>query len=213
MPKAALNAVPTASPVKARHILAVDDDALGLELLAEGLTAAGYQVACAESGEDALEYARNRQFDLAIVDMQMPGISGAELAKRLLGSFGCFSLILSGLSDAASIRAAVEDGALAYLVKPIDIPRLIPAIETALARSAELSQLTRSREHLNVALREGRETSVAIGILAERMHLDREAAFVLLRDTARNGRRRVVQVAEEIIQATETLNRIGRPAH
>jgi response regulator NasT len=193
------------------HILAVDDDAVALAIVAEGLAAAGYCVAAANCGEEALECAKSRLFDLALVDMQMPGISGAELARRLLADHGCYSLVLSGRSDSESVQAAVKDGALGYLVKPIGIRALVPAIETALARSAELGHVNRDRDHLCTALREGRETSVAVGILAERMRLDRESAFNLLRDASRNERKRIAQVAESIVQATETLNGFRRP--
>jgi response regulator NasT len=201
----------TNPPGRTRHILAVDDDAVALGILAEGLAGAGYEISTAGSGEEALECAKSRRFDLAIVDMQMPGISGAELAKALLDAFGCYSLVLSGRSDGASVQAAAKDGALGYLVKPVGIPGLVPAIETALARSAELDHVTRDRDHLCIALREGRETSVAVGILAERLRLDREAAFNLLRDTSRSERKRIAQVAESIVHATETLNGFKRP--
>jgi response regulator NasT len=188
------------------HILVVDDDALALTILSEGLGAAGYMVTTAESGEDALECAKGQNFDLAIVDMNMPGISGAALAKQLLSAYACLSLILSGRNDAESVKTAVAEGALGYLVKPIEVPKLIPSIETALARCAEMSDLARSRENLSVALREGRETSIAVGILVERLRLDRETAFARMRDGARSRRKRVSQIAAEIIQASEVLN-------
>jgi response regulator NasT len=197
---------------RARRILAVDDDAVALAIVAEGLAGAGYEVETAPSGEAALERAGNRQFDLALVDMQMPGISGAELSRRLLADHECYSLVLSGRSDGASVQAAVRDGALGYLVKPLAIASLVPAIETALARAREIGDVNRDRTNLAIALREGRDTSVAIGILAERLRLDREAAFALLRDTSRNQRKRIVQVAESVIQSTETLNGFSRPA-
>jgi response regulator NasT len=196
---------------KARHILAVDDDAISLDTLAEGLAEAGYEVVAAKSGEEALECAKTRRFDLAVLDMQMPGISGAELARRLLGEFGCYSLILSGRSDGNSVQAAAKDGALGYLVKPVGIAGLVPAIETAIARSTDMDHVTRDRDHLCAALREGRETSIAVGILAERMRLDRESAFNLLRDASRNERKRIAQVAESIVHATETVNGFRPP--
>jgi two-component system, response regulator PdtaR len=189
-----------------RSILLVDDDAEGLAALAEGLTRAGYRVTTAESGDVALRCAKSHVFDLAVVDMRMPDMTGAELAGHLLKNFGCFSLILSGSSDPGFVRDAVRDGALGYLTKPLDAPRLVPAIETALARAREVSGLMRSHENLSTTLREGRETSMAIGVLVERLRLDRDSAFARLRDTARNQRRRVAEVAEQVVIAAEILN-------
>ncbi len=203
--------MPGTPPVKASQLLLVDDDEMALTLLAEGLSAAGYDVTCAESGEDALDCAKGQPFDLAVVDMRMRGMSGAELAKKLIEHYGCFSLILSGSSDAESIRAAVDDGALGYLVKPLGVEHLLPSIETALARCREISALAKSRESLNSALQQARETSVAVGILMERRGLNRETAFARLRDAARRERRKVSQLAEEVVRAAETINAVGAP--
>jgi response regulator NasT len=198
----------TESP-KPRHILLVDDDTLASALIAEELATAGYMVTCAESGEDALECAKGSQFDLAILDMHMPLMSGAELAKRLIAHYGCFSLILSGSSDPESIRSAVEDGALGYLVKPISVANLVPAIETALARCREISALQKNQENLNTALKEARETSCAVGILIERAGLNRDTAFIHLRDLARSQRRKVSQLSGDLVRAAELLNAAG----
>jgi response regulator NasT len=199
---------PDSVPVRSRHLLLVDDDEMALTLLSEGLTGAGYQVTCAVSGDDALDCAKGAQFDLAIVDMRMHGMTGAELAKRLIANYGCFSLILSGSTDAESIRAAVEDGALGYLVKPLGIEHLLPSIETALARCREISALAKSRESLNTALQQARETSIAMGILIERRGLNRDSAFAHLRDAARRQRRKVSQLAEDVVHAAELMNAI-----
>jgi len=192
-----------------KRLLLVDDDAVALAALSEGLGRRGYSVATAPSGEDALRIAQTSTFDLALLDMRLPGISGAALAKQLQGNFGTFSVILSGCEDFAAVQEAIDDGALGYLLKPFDVARLVPTIEASLARAKEMSSLLRGYQNLSKTLQEGRETSIATGILMERLRLDRNTAFVRLRDAARTQRRRVSHLAEDILKAAELLNRGG----
>ncbi len=191
------------------NLLLVDDDRLVLATLGEGLSRAGYRVTSASSAEEAIERAREQPFDLALVDMRMSGMSGAELSRRLLDEFACCTLILSAYGDLDIVREAASHGALGYLIKPIDVASLVPALESALARAKELLELRSTRDQLSTALRQGRETSMAIGILMERLRIDRDAAFARLRDSARAQRRRVSEVAEDLLRAADTLNSPG----
>lgn len=190
-----------------RHrILAVDDAPEDLEIIALGLGKSGFDVVTAASGEDALKSAARETFALALIDMRMPGLSGAELARRLLAEYGCFSLILSADSRADQVAEAVNDGALGYLIKPFDVARMRPTILAAILRARELASLIRSHDHLRAALAQGRETSMAIGILMERLRIGRDAAFLRLRDHARSQRRKVEDVAADLVDAAESLN-------
>lgn len=96
-------------------------------------------------------------------------------------------------------------------MKPADIPQLVPAIEAALARSAELRTLRATGDQLQTALNENREVSMAVGLIMERRRLGRQQAFDLLRSTARSQRRRIGEVAQELLAAAELLN-IGKEA-
>jgi len=100
----------------------------------------------------------------------------------------------------------VAHGGLGYLVKPVDTPQLVPAIQAALARAVELRALEAQKAQMEQALAGSRVASVAIGILMERRGLDRVAAFSLLRDRARSHRRKLDDVSEELVRALETLN-------
>lgn len=196
---------------KAYKVLAVDDVPEDLEIIAKALGKSGLEVTTALSGEQALELAARERFALALVDMHMPGLSGAELARRLLAEHGCFSLILSADGRTDRVVEAVNDGALGYLLKPFDVSRMRPTILAAILRARELASLVRSHEHLRTALLEGRETSMAVGILIERFRLDRETAFNRLRDTARSQRRKVEDVAADLVGAAETVNLAAPP--
>lgn len=189
------------------RLLLVDDDRLILATLARDLRDLGYQTETADSGEAALERAAATDFDLAVMDMRMPGMNGIEAARRLREAKGVPCLFLSAYSDLAQVRQAVEEGGLGYVVKPVDAPRLFPAIETALARARDLVALTQARAQLERALTGGRHTNIAIGILMERRRLAEAAAFDALRAAARDERRKLEEYAGDLVATLERLNR------
>jgi len=189
-----------------RRILIVDDDRLILATLSKGLQQAGYEISQAASGEEALRIAHEQNPDLAVLDVRMPVMSGIVLAKHLRDKTTVPFMFFSAYSDIEMARQAAEYGAVGYLVKPIDTPQIIPAIEAGLARAAEIKGLRRSEADLTAALAAGRETSIAIGLLMERYHVNRERAFETLRTHARTQRRKINDVAADLINAEETLN-------
>jgi response regulator NasT len=194
-------------PVK-RHILVVDDDRLVLITLASGLREAGYEVSAASNGQDAFDSARSKHPDLALLDVRMAGMSGIELGRLLRERTGVPFLYLSAYGQADIVKSAAEHGALGYLVKPLDIPQILPSIEAALARAGEIRKLRDAEAQLNEALANSREISTAVGVLMERAHLDQKEAFEALRNHARAQRRKVQDVAKDVISGVETINRV-----
>lgn len=192
------------------HILIVDDDRLILSTIGRGLRDAGYRVSEASDGQSALELVARDKPDLAVLDVRMPGMSGIELAAQLTSDYQLPFIFLSAYGGSHIIEHANALGALGYLVKPLDVPQIIPAIEAALARAAQIDDLKTKGEQLSHALETGRETSIAIGILMERRGLDRTQAFEALRAHARTQRRRVHEIAGEIVEALEALNKTVR---
>lgn len=191
---------------ESKRILLVDDDRPILRSLAEGMRGAGYIVSEAESGATALELVAHTQFDVAILDVRMPGMSGLELAKALSQRSDLPFLFMSAHSEMDVVKNAAEYGALGYLLKPVAVSQVIPAIETVLARAQELRKLRETEAHLNVALTSGREINIAIGIIMERNRVDRQAAFDILRISARSQRRKMNDLAEEFVRAAEVMN-------
>lgn len=116
-------------------ILVCDDDRLVLATLVHGLKSAGYDVIEADNGDDAILLARERRPDLALLDMRMNGKTGLDVAAYLRDHVGTPFMFLSAFNDERIVRQAVEFGALAYLVKPLDVRQIVPAVESALARS------------------------------------------------------------------------------
>lgn len=193
----------------ARRILIVDDDPDAIVQLADALRGAGHEVTAAESADEAIAAAAAARPDLAVLDIRMQGASGLDLGAVLRDDFGVPFVFLSLMDDEETVRQASATGAIAYLVKPLDMRQCIPTIEAALARAAELRRLRESESQLTTALQQGREISMAIGLLMERLHLDREAAFEKLRDDSRARRQRMSDVAGELLRCAERLNALA----
>jgi two-component system, response regulator PdtaR len=196
-----------------RLILLVDDDTLLLDYIGTVLQQAGYDTLSAASAPEALQRIAERGathqapgFALALLDISMPGMSGLDLARRLKDHTEVPFMFLSAVDDAETARQAASHGAVGFVVKPVEASRLLPAFEAALARADEIRQLRRTEANLNAALAAGRETSLAVGVLMARYQTDRNTAFEVLRDHARSSRRKVNEVAEQIVAAEELLN-------
>lgn len=182
------------------RLLLVEDDRLNAATLEEGLRAHGYEVLIAHSAEEALALLEQGQVNLAVLDEKLPGMTGLDLASVLSERYALPMVFLTAFGDPERVRSAIERGALAYLVKPIDVDQLLPMLNTVLARSDELRTLRRNGQNLQRALNERREISIAVGILMERLSIERQPAFEMLRKTARSQRRRIEDVAREMMQ-------------
>ena len=115
-------------------------------------------------------------------------------------------MFLSAYKDLDTIRQAAGEGALGYLLKPVDLPQILPSIETALVRAAELRRLPAAESHLNETLNRNRSVSLAIGVIMERHRLSQTEAFEVLRFFARSHRRKISDVAAEVVRALDTIN-------
>ncbi|MBT0961504.1 ANTAR domain-containing response regulator [Denitromonas iodatirespirans] len=191
-----------------KRVLIVDDDRVILNLLAEGLRDLGYEVMTAATGEEALAQVAAGAFDLAVLDMRMPGMPGLALARALREQGGPPFVFLSAFGDAAIVQEAAEAGAMGYLIKPVDVPQLVPFLEASMARAKEMAQLRTTTGHLEQALSVEQKTRTAVGIIMVRKGLDRQQAFDFLRAQARSQRRKIGDLSEDLIAAVEGTNRI-----
>lgn len=188
------------------RILLADDDRLILSTLGQGLRDAGYEILEATDGKAAVHVCETAQPELAILDIRMPGMSGVEAAHLIRERTATPFIFLSAYGDKEVVQLAVQEGALAYLVKPVDIPQIVPTIEAALARAAELSELRHATDSLSSALKMNRETSMAVGLIMERYRVTRDVAFEILRQYARSERLKVNQLASSLLNAVEGLS-------
>ena len=127
-------------------ILLVEDDRLILHTLANGLRNAGYHILEADSGESAMQLCTGEgRPDLALLDMRLTGMSGIDFARWLKKTWGTPFLFLSAYNDPKIVTNAAELGALGYLVKPLDIPQILPSLRIALQRAGEIHKLQQAK--------------------------------------------------------------------
>jgi two-component system, response regulator PdtaR len=189
----------TESEVHMPKILVVDDDLAILATISLGLRRAGYQVLQVDSGVPAIRICRHEKPDLAILDMNLPDMSGLQVAEALRKETSTPFIFLSAHSGDDLVKAAVAAGALGYLVKPVEVARIVPAIEVALKRADELEQLRLGNANLGEASLLNRDTDMAVGLIMERHQLDRAAAFDLLRASARGHSGGIADLAKRLV--------------
>jgi AmiR/NasT family two-component response regulator len=180
-------------------LLVVDDDALITATIGSTLREAGYEVFEASDAERALELCASRRMDLAILDNQLPSLSGPQLALMLREQHALHSIFLSAYDNSELVQQAIDAGAISYLLKPIDPLELIPAVRAALSRATELRTLAEREGQLKDSLTASRDINTAVGVLMERLNIRQEHAFACLRRYARTQRRRIVDVARDLL--------------
>lgn len=127
------------TPSNARRILIVDDDRGQRSLIETFLQTQGYATESAGSGEAALALIRERSFAMIISDVRMPGMSGLEMLRRVRQTHPDLPVLLvTAFADIRTAVAAMRDGAVNYLAKPIDLDELITTVRRSVERPHEL---------------------------------------------------------------------------
>jgi DNA-binding response OmpR family regulator len=189
----------TRLPGRTRRLLFVGDDRESSGLLFDALRHAGYEIAAAESADDALAAIATAAPDLAVLDIKMPGISGSILSELLSDQFNIPFVFFSALDTEETMHGAMMMGALPHLVKPCEMGQCISVINTAVARADKLRRPRLTESQLSMALQQSRVVGMAIGLVMERLRLSREMAFQILEREARAKRQRVSQLAQELL--------------
>jgi two-component system, response regulator PdtaR len=194
------------------RILVVDDDRLVLATVVAGLRQAGFEVLEADNGDDAILLARNHRPRLAILDMRMQGKSGMDVARYLASNTSTGFIFLSAFGDPSIVDESARLGALGYLVKPIDIRSIVPAVNAALAKlDASPAPAARAAPAAaSGAALPARDEAIAVGILMERLRLDQARALQALRSQAHAEGRSVESLAASMVEAANRLNSIPR---
>jgi len=193
--------------VEVKSLLLVDDDRLILATLSSELRLAGYQINTVETVDEAEVWLQaNERPDLVILDMRMPNRDGLELTPLLADLEHIPFILLTAYSEKEVVEQANLSGAMAYLVKPVDMTQLILSIENALARAHELKALRGSAQQLQHALDTDRTASIAIGIIMDERLINHDEAMKLLRNMARSQHIKLADLSANIVSARETLN-------
>jgi response regulator NasT len=222
------------APAPRRRLLVVDDDRLVLATVVHGLTHAGFEVIDADNGDDAILLARQHRPELALLDIRMDGLSGFDVAAYLRDHLHIPFMFLSAFNDEATLAQIRALGALAYLVKPLDVAQIVPAVEQAYAeaqaraRSAPPPSTARPEVVVpspapaapaaagqptgEVALADPlrQPVALAVGILMHRLSLPRQAALERLQRLARQEGRPIEDSAAAMVAALEQLSLPGQ---
>jgi response regulator NasT len=190
-------------------ILVVDDDRLVLATLTHGLAQAGYDIIDADNGDDAILLAREHRPDLALLDIRMEGKSGFDVAAYLREYIQMPFMFLSAFSDDETVAKVKELGAVAYLVKPLDIRQIVPVVEAAFAQKAQQPPAEPPRREPVGVDPLTQPVAIAIGVLMHRYSLSRSAAFERLQRLATTENRSLQQQSERLIEAVELLSMPG----
>lgn len=181
-----------------KRILIAEDETLIRMDLAEMLRENGYEViAEATNGEEAIALAHELKPDLAILDVKMPKLDGITAAETIVKISPV--LMLTAFSQKDLVERALDAGVMAYVVKPFTIDDLIPAIEIATARHAQMIALQSEIADLTERLETRKLVDRAKGILMQAMKLSEPDAFKWIQRTAMDKRVSMKQVAEAVI--------------
>ena len=185
-----------------RIVLAEDEAIIRLDLR-ETLQEEGYEVVGdVGRGDKAIELVRELKPDVAIFDIKMPGISGIEAAKIVSKEKICPVVMLTAFSQREIIEEARDAGALAYLVKPFQKTDLVPAIELAIARFAEMRALSGEVDALGAQLEMRKLIDRAKGVLIDNYKMSEADSFLFIQRLAMSERKKMGEIAERIIAGT-----------
>ena len=167
----------------------------------ETLTEAGYEVVAeAADGESAYQSALEHQPDLCVMDVKMPKMDGISAAEKIMKEVSCAVVMLTAFSQKELVERARDAGAMAYMVKPFTPAELLPALEIALSRHAEIQSLENEVADLQDRFETRKVVDRAKGLLMENMEMSEPEAFRWIQTTSMNRRLTMREVAEAVIE-------------
>ncbi|MFF5227526.1 ANTAR domain-containing response regulator [Dactylosporangium sp. NPDC000521] len=197
---------------QSRRVLIAEDEALIRLDLREMLVEEGYDVVGeAGDGETAVRLAEELKPDLVIMDIKMPIMDGLAAAEKIAGARVAPVVILTAFSQRDLVERARAAGAMAYLVKPFQKSDLVPAVEIAVSRFAELAVLEEEVATLTDRLETRKVVERAKGQLMATYSMNEPQAFKWIQRTAMDHRMTMREVADRIIAETATGNSTVTP--
>ena len=183
-----------------KKVLIAEDEALIRLDLVELLTEEGFEVVGqAADGEEAVKLARELEPDLIIMDVKMPGMDGITAAEIIGEERIATILMLTAFSQSELVERARDAGVMGYLVKPFGASEVVPAIEVAIGRFAELRAIEEELANLEDRFESRKIIDQAKGMLQEGLGLTEPEAFRWIQKTAMDLRKSMREVAEGVI--------------
>ncbi|WP_240759094.1 ANTAR domain-containing response regulator [Phytoactinopolyspora endophytica] len=188
----------------ARRVLVAEDESLIRLDLIEMLKEEGYDVVAeAADGETAVRLTEEHRPDLVVMDVKMPVLDGISAAERIAAQRIAPVLFLTAFSQRDLVERAREAGGMAYLVKPFSKSDLVPAIEMALSRHEEITQLEKEVADLGERLETRKLVDRAKGILQSQFGLSEPDAFRWIQKAAMDKRTSMRSVAQVVLSESE----------
>jgi len=185
------------------RVVIAEDEALIRMDLREMLEEDGHEVVGeARDGAEAIAVARAVRPDLVFMDVKMPNVDGIEAARTITAESIAPVVMVTAFSQSRLVEDAAKAGAMAYVVKPFSRNDLLPAMQVAASRFAEMALLERQVDDLTERLETRRALDRAKGILMAGGMSEPEA-FRRLQRLAMDKRKSLLEVAEAVITAEE----------
>ena len=185
--------------VPTRVVIAEDEAIIRLDLR-ETLEEEGYEVVGETGrGDEAVQLVTELEPDVAILDIKMPGLDGLSAAREITTERRAAVLILTAFSQRELVEQARDAGVQAYLVKPFQRTELVPAVELAIARFAELKALSEQTRTLEEQLETRKIVDRAKGLLMDECGLSEQDAFSFIQRTAMRERLTMRVVSDRVL--------------
>lgn len=151
-------------------VLIIDDERSVCDLLHEELSERGYACSEALDGVTALSKLAIQPFDVALVDIRLPGMSGIEVLREIRTHYpGTATVMVTALNDVDTAVEAMKLGASDYIVKPFELGRVAASIENAITTAADISLASKCTVEMD---------AIAFGVEQKREMIDRHSMFV-----------------------------------
>ena len=187
-------------------ILIVDENRIRASIIEDGLREAGYtRVTMVHAVNELARRITEIAPDVVVIDLENPDRDQLEHFFTLSRALQKPIAMFVDRSDAAEIQAAVEAGVSAYVVDGLKKERVKAILDMAISRFNAFSRLTRELEEARGALEDRKIIDKAKAILIKSRGLDEAAAYALLRSTAMNQNRKIVDIAQSLVTAAGLL--------
>jgi len=180
-------------------VVAEDESLIRMDIV-ETLTEAGFEVVAAVGdGESAVTKARELRPDVVVMDVKMPQVDGVTAAERIGEDNLAPVVMLTAFSQAELVERARDAGAMAYVVKPFTPADLLPAIEIAISRYQQITQLESEIADLGERFETRKRVDRAKGLLQTNMGLSEPEAFRWIQKTSMDRRLTMREVADAVV--------------
>ena len=191
---------PAPEPVGRRAVVAEDEALIRMDIV-ETLQEGGYDVVGeAANGEEAIAVARALKPDVVVMDIKMPVMDGITAAETIVRERLAPVVLLTAFSQTELVERARDAGAMAYVVKPFTPADLLPAVEIARSRHAEMRALELEIADISERMETRKRVERAKGLLMENMQLNEPEAFRWIQKTSMDRRLTMREVADAVLE-------------